>query len=570
MKKTIYIIAAICSLSSLSCSKDSPSKKSNVIRLCVQADKQAPGIDDGTKASYNWTRNEFAFEDDDLMQILIGKTSGNSVTQQTSVRIPMVAPGKFVGDIDLGDYELSDIRGAVLVKESTPSSLYTLGFYNSNLSVTFNMIKDQTQSASNVFSDASGRFFLYAPVPQSALSYDPEDNIANITKLTFGLSTAIWEYHIFGTGRSDEKVESITVSAAGSSVSAKYIMTCKHMINAGSGGHQAVNGNYAYTSSVTMATPFAVPQTSADAGIIFHCVYGSSSNAKALSTVTITTDKAVYKKDFGGALSPATQLGIINPIYIDLSADGGFTRYSNAYEISTDGGVSFSEWDGDLPSGTGFTKLAIRSGSILASAQLTEIKNWINSQSGTVALDLSGIDYESTTFPAVFGNSTAANACKKISSIRFPANVNALANNCMRNCTALTDIDLKGISTMGSSGTNCYALSSTGLTNVEMPDITVTGHYIFRYCTSLTSVTIGSKASSLGGHFFNGCTNLATITCLATTPPGINGNTKNIAASAGSGASNKKIYVPAASLATYQAAAAWKDATTGYTLTAIE
>ena len=581
MKKSIYIIAAICSLSFLSCSKDSPSKKSNVIRLCVQADKQAPGIDDGTKASYNWTRNEFAFEDDDLMQILIGKTSGSSVTKQTSVRIPMVAPGKFVGDIDLGDYELSDIRGAVLVKESTPSNLYTLGFYNSNLSVTFDMIKDQTQSASNVFSDASGRFFLYAPVPQSALSYDPEDNVANITKLTFGLSTAIWEYHIFGTGRSDEKVESITVSAAGSSVSAKYIMTCKHMINAGSGGHQAVNGNYAYTSSVTLDTPFAIPQTSADAGIIFHCVYGSSSNAKALSTVTIATDKAVYKKVFGGALSPATQLGIINPIYIDLSADGGFTRYSKAYEISTDGGTTWTEWTGDLPSGTASTSLTVRSGAVLTSAKLTEIKNWINSQSGTVALDLSGISYESATFPTIFGNETAANACSKLHSIRFPSNVTGFSSGAFRNCTGLADVDFSNITSISGESTDCHTFRGcTALTEINLPKLTTMGRYTFYGCSNLVKITFGPNVTKFGGRSMESCPKLADIFVYATTPPSQNGNTYFLSNSGSSvDASKRFIHVPAGCVDTYNSFSCkynsksltpWKESVTGYTLVEIE
>ena len=580
MKKNVTL-AALCSCLMLfsACSKSSvPSGEapSHVIHLTVHAEKGLPEGD--TRIGYDWSQDLFTFEEGDMMQILIGKTEGNSFTSQTSARIPMDedAPGFFSGSFDLGEYDLTDIRGAVLVRSATPTDNYKLGFYNSAATVNYTIPRSQTQSAKDVLTDDTGRFMFYAPIDQSVLIRDDEDGTSvSITKLAFKPSSGLWEYHIYGAGRGDEKVESVSIAAAGSSVAVKYLIAATHKVNVSSGGHQAVNSPYYYDGSVTLGEPFSVPETRAEAGVVWHSLYGSSAVAKELSAVTVVTDKAVYKRSMAGVTCPETPFGHVCPIYIDLSAAGGFTRYSKGFEVSTDGGSTWSEWDDALPSGTAFTSLAVRSGSVLTSSRLGSIVTWVNGQSGTVSLDLLGVEYESITFPAVFGNATAASASKKLGFIRFPSNVTTLANNCLRNCTNLTGIDLSNITAMGTAGTNCYALSSTGLTTVDLPAIKTTGHYIFRYCASLVSATICSEANkansiSLGGHFFNGCTHLEHVWCYATTPPSINGNTKNIVVSAGSEATVKQIHVPANVLSAYAAADAWKNATTGYTLTAIE
>lgn len=553
-----------------SCSKSErsvPEKESRMVTLRVYAEKEAPTP--AVKAEYDWNANEFSFEDDDQMLILIGKTSGSSVTSQTSVRLNMEAgaPGVFSGTFDIGDYELSDIRGAVLVKPETPASIYSLSFYNSTLAAVFKMTKAQTQTAAGVFSDKTGRFMLYGPIASTSLSQDDEnDGLVALTKVKFKYCSALFEYHIYGAGRSDEKVQSISVAAAGSSVSSSYILTCNHMISATAAGHQAVNGNYAYESSVTMETPFAVPADADNAGVIYHCVYGSGEIKRQLSDVTVTTDKAIYKATPTADHYPLAQFGCVTPIYINLAEGGMFTRYTSAVaEYSTDGGATWTEWDGDLPSGSGYTRLAVKSASALLSTQIASINTWISAQDSAVDLDLSQTTYETVVFPAVFGSSTAANANTKLRSIKFPSNITEIAANSFYNCTGLVTADLSKVVTLrGNAFRNCSLLSDlvslgklqdagswnnnqyafgycTSLTSVTLPAIKTMGQYMFRGCTSLVEAQFGAACTSVGGHLFNGCTKLAKITCLATTAPGCGGNTKNIAVSAKTGGT---IYVP--------------------------
>lgn len=581
MKSLVNILAytALAAVLACSCSKtDSPRQEgSNIIRLSVQAEK-----DFGTKVSYSPEDNKFAFQEGDMMEILIGKTSGTTVTAQTTARIPMDAgnPGFFTGAFDLGEYDISDIRGAVLVRNSTPAGKYTLGFYNSTLTVYFKMSANQTQSEAGSFTDDTGRFMLYAPITAAKVltgDDDEQTTEVSIDKLTFKICSGMFEYHIYGAGREDEKILSVTASAAGSSVSSSYIMTCNHGVNAASAAHTCVNGNYSYASTVELSTPFNIPSDQDNAAVVYHCVYGSGSTTRQLSTITVVTDKAIYKYNPGASASPVAAFGSITPIYINLAVSGLFARASKNYEISTDGGTTWSEWTGNLPSGTSFTSLKVRSGASLTSAKLTEIRTWIDSQAAKVALDLSGIEYEAITFPAAFGNSTAADACTKLGSIKFPSNVTGFASGAFRNCTGLADVDFSNITSISGEGTDCHTFRGcTALTEINLPKLTTMGRYTFYGCSNLTKITFGPSVTKFGGRSMESCPKLADIYIYATTPPSQNGNTyflKNSGTSVAADA--RKIHVPAGCVDTYNnfsctfnstTLTPWKESITGYTL----
>ncbi len=70
-------------------------------------------------------------------------------------------------------------------------------------------------------------------------------------------------------------------------------------------------------------------------------------------------------------------------------------------------------------------------------------------------------------------------------------------------------------------------------------------------CNNLIDATIGANVTSIGQYAFAACSSLTTVTCEATTPPSLDSNPffqcDNLA----------HIYVPAASVATYKAAANW-------------
>ena len=96
---------------------------------------------------------------------------------------------------------------------------------------------------------------------------------------------------------------------------------------------------------------------------------------------------------------------------------------------------------------------------------------------------------------------------------------------------------------------NCVKLSS-----ITIPEgVEEIGQFAFVCCSALVSATLPSTLSTMGDHVFRDCTSLASVFCLASTPPtgGLVMFKRN--------ASGRKIYVPAGSVSNYKSAAYWSD-----------
>ena len=139
--------------------------------------------------------------------------------------------------------------------------------------------------------------------------------------------------------------------------------------------------------------------------------------------------------------------------------------------------------------------------------------------------------------------------CGAITSVDIPNSVTTIGESAFFECTGLTSVNIpNSVTTIGPLAfANCSSLS-----NVTIAEgITETGSNMFERCTSLTHIVLPSTITQLIYRTFLDCTSLISVTCLATTPPTLDAEVFD------NNASSRKIYVPAASVATYQAASGW-------------
>ena len=155
-----------------------------------------------------------------------------------------------------------------------------------------------------------------------------------------------------------------------------------------------------------------------------------------------------------------------------------------------------------------------------------------------------------------------------------PATVTTIETSAFKKCTALTEITIPDGVTYINTSTfeKCSALAQinlpnsltyidvrafydcTSLTEVTLPDgVTRLMDHIFTGCSALEKVTLPEGITYIGNGAFKNCSALTEMTVLATTPPTVGTDAfLNV---------NRTIpvYVPATSLATYQAAAVWNE-----------
>lgn len=144
----------------------------------------------------------------------------------------------------------------------------------------------------------------------------------------------------------------------------------------------------------------------------------------------------------------------------------------------------------------------------------------------------------------------AFSSCYILTSVTIPE-VTYIDDGAFNGCRALTRIALSDrVTHIGASAfASCYSL-----TNVMIPDgITSISQYMLSGCSSLTSITIPAEVASIGSSAFNNCSSVSEYHFLPTTPPTIQSSTFNGIPS------DCIIYVPAASVEDYKAAANWSE-----------
>lgn len=187
--------------------------------------------------------------------------------------------------------------------------------------------------------------------------------------------------------------------------------------------------------------------------------------------------------------------------------------------------------------------------------------------------------------------SNAFSLCDHLTSVSIPSSVTSIGEVAFTGCSSLTSINVNAANPNYSSLNGvlfnknntiivCYpggkqgtyiipsSVTSigyvtfsycTGLTSITIPSsVTSFGSRAFKGCTGLTSITIPNTVTSIGYEVFYGCTHLTSIYTESATPVDLSSSSSvffNV------NKTSCTLYVPAGSLALYQAANQWKDFT---------
>ena len=93
--------------------------------------------------------------------------------------------------------------------------------------------------------------------------------------------------------------------------------------------------------------------------------------------------------------------------------------------------------------------------------------------------------------------------------------------------------------------------SCTSLADISLPSIVSVDNQAFGYCTNLSTVDLGASVTSIAYNPFHGVSSITSLVVRATSVPTLGGIL------CVSGSFNGTIYVPAASVDDYKAAANW-------------
>ena len=141
--------------------------------------------------------------------------------------------------------------------------------------------------------------------------------------------------------------------------------------------------------------------------------------------------------------------------------------------------------------------------------------------------------------------------CDALKSVTISDSVTSIGNHSFGYCNMLNSVTMgNGVKTLGPHAFGfCPLLTSVTLGN----SVTLIDRGAFSQCKALTSVTIPDSVTTIGDYAFRNCTSLKEVYCKPTTPPSLGNDVFN------SNASDRRIYVPAASVDAYKAAIFWSE-----------
>lgn len=123
----------------------------------------------------------------------------------------------------------------------------------------------------------------------------------------------------------------------------------------------------------------------------------------------------------------------------------------------------------------------------------------------------------------------------------------AIPSNAFNSCSSLASVSLPNVQTLAGRA----FWSCTSLTGISLPSIVSVENQALGSCTQLKTVDLGASVASIAYNPFHGVASITSLTIRATSVPTLGGIL------CVSGSFNGTIYVPAASVEDYKAAANW-------------
>ena len=228
---------------------------------------------------------------------------------------------------------------------------------------------------------------------------------------------------------------------------------------------------------------------------------------------------------------------------LDLSANVGLNVVGNAFYYCYFNNVIFPK-NCTLSS----QSFMYSSASTLSFGSGTIISNGTEYKTAFYRCRISTIDLNGVT---KIGNYAFFGA-SGFTSITIPSSVTTFGDYAFKDVSSLNSvtIDYASNATLGEG----YQFSGSSITSLTIgSNPTSIGGSMFSKCTKLTTLVIPSNISSIGSSAFYGCSGLTSITVESTTPP------KLPSSSPFSNTNNCPIYVPSNSVDAYKAASNWSS-----------